>query len=82
MKKNYMLINGRVKKIKPEITLQHMKDKYPDIKIEKCKTPPSEQTIKRWDNEGYCRTTDGCKVEPDGICSHGHESWLLVLGYI
>ena len=24
----------------------------------------------------------GCRVEPDGTCSHGHESWLLRLGYI
>ena len=26
--------------------------------------------------------TDGCRVEPDGICPHGHKSWLLELGYI
>lgn len=28
------------------------------------------------------KATDGCKVEPDGTCQHGHPSWLLVLGYI
>ena len=26
--------------------------------------------------------TDGCTVEPDGTCPHGHPSWLLVLGYV
>ena len=26
--------------------------------------------------------TDGCAVEPDGICPHGHQSWLLRLGMI
>jgi hypothetical protein len=25
---------------------------------------------------------DGCRVEPDGVCEHGHQSPLLVLGYI
>jgi len=27
-------------------------------------------------------TTDGCIVEPDGVCEHGHPSWLVVLHYI
>ena len=31
---------------------------------------------------GYCEATDGCAVEPDGICDHGHPSWLLRLGLI
>jgi hypothetical protein len=26
--------------------------------------------------------TDGCWVEPDGICPHGCQSWFLVLGLI
>jgi len=25
---------------------------------------------------------EGCIVEPDGLCPHGHESKLLELGYI
>jgi hypothetical protein len=25
---------------------------------------------------------DGCPVEPDGICPHGHPSWLRYLGLI
>lgn len=27
-------------------------------------------------------TCDGCRVEPDGSCSHGYRSPLLVLGII
>jgi hypothetical protein len=27
-------------------------------------------------------TTDGCIAEPDGVCEHGHPSWLVVLHYI
>ena len=26
--------------------------------------------------------TDGCTIEPDGICQHGHPCWLLYLGFI
>ena len=32
--------------------------------------------------EGTCEATDGCWVEPDGICEHGHPSWLLYWGLI
>jgi hypothetical protein len=32
--------------------------------------------------EGECEATDGCTVEPDGECEHGHPSWLLVEGSI
>ena len=26
--------------------------------------------------------TDGCLIEPDGTCEHGHPSWLRHLGVI
>jgi hypothetical protein len=32
--------------------------------------------------DGECEATDGCTVEPDGTCEHGHPSWLLVEGVI
>jgi hypothetical protein len=32
--------------------------------------------------DGVCEATDGCIVEPDGVCPHGHPSWLLKLGMI
>jgi len=35
-----------------------------------------------WEQEGFCCATDGCVVEPDGTCSHGSKSWLVVLGFI
>lgn len=28
---------------------------------------------------GGCEATDGCWVEPDGVCEHGHPSWLVWL---
>ena len=43
---------------------------------------PSLATINRWFEEETAKATDGCRVEPDGTCKHGCESWLLVLGLI
>ncbi len=43
---------------------------------------PSLATMERWSCDGVARALDGCKVEPDGTCPHGFESWLLKLGVI
>jgi hypothetical protein len=33
-------------------------------------------------DEGGIETADGCYVETDGVCPHGHQSPLRVLGMI
>jgi len=43
---------------------------------------PSVEKLEEWLSEGGAEATDGCWVEPDGICQHGHQSWLLLLGMI
>ena len=44
---------------------------------------PDLETLEEWMFEdGGCEASDGCWVEPDGICMHGHPSWLLRLGLI
>lgn len=43
---------------------------------------PSIAVMEHWMFDGVAEATDGCSVEPDGTCEHGHSSWLLVLGYI
>lgn len=43
---------------------------------------PSLRKMESWMNDGVAEATDGCRVEPDGICEHGHSSWFLVLGMI
>ena len=43
---------------------------------------PSIATMTRWVSDGIARATDGCKVEPDGTCPHGCNSWLIELGVI
>jgi len=56
-------------------------------KVEATKTAdptrrPSAATLARWSNDGIAKATDGCRVEPDGTCPHGHPSWLLKLGLV
>lgn len=43
---------------------------------------PGFITLAQFLFEAVAETTDGCLVEPDGICRHGHPSWLLRLGVI
>ena len=44
---------------------------------------PDLKTLEEWEFDGGgCEASDGCWVEPDGVCQHGHPSWLLRLGYI
>jgi len=43
---------------------------------------PDTETMQEWVSEGIAEASDGCTVEPDGICPHGAESWLLILGMI
>lgn len=51
---------------------------WPDPEIPK----PSLEQLKEWSDAGKCETTDGCMVEPDGVCEHGYPSWLIHLGWI
>jgi hypothetical protein len=44
--------------------------------------PNIEDIIQDEFDYGTCQTTDGCEVEPDGYCEHGHPSWMLYLGLI
>jgi hypothetical protein len=43
---------------------------------------PSNEQLEEWMFDGVCEATDGCLVEPDGVCPHGCKSWLLELGII
>lgn len=41
---------------------------------------PTPETFIQWSFDGIGEATDGCRVEPDGRCPHGHTSWLRVAG--
>lgn len=44
---------------------------------------PDLETLEDWMvDDGGCEATDGCWVEPDGRCPHGHPSWFVKLGLI
>lgn len=43
---------------------------------------PDAEQIEAWVYDSVCDATDGCTVEPDGICEHGHPSWLIRLGFV
>ena len=32
--------------------------------------------------DGSCPATDGCEVEPDGTCPHGHPAWPRRMGLV
>lgn len=43
---------------------------------------PSIKVMEKWMLDGVARATDGCRVEPDGVCPHGKNSWLIELGFM
>jgi hypothetical protein len=65
--------------IPQEIKQEQKRSRWPEPTTER----PDLETLEEWEFEdGGCEATDGCWVEPDGVCEHGHPSWLLRLGYI
>lgn len=43
---------------------------------------PTLDELQRYVVDSVVDATDGCQVEPDGVCEHGHPSWLLYLELI
>mgnify|MGYP001599027735 CR=1 FL=1 len=43
---------------------------------------PSIEKLFQWFLGERCEATDGCIVEHDGTCPHGHPSWLKYLSLI
>jgi hypothetical protein len=66
--------------LKEGITFEQYKEKYPTAI--RAGRPPSVATMEKWMETGQARAVDGCTVDPDGDCVHGHPSWMKVLGYI
>lgn len=44
--------------------------------------PPTDDDLELMVYDSIVEATDGCSVEPDGTCEHGHPSWLLRMGLI
>ena len=62
--------------------MDSMKDRILKNRKQKRTKKPSIKTMERWMNNGIAKATDGCRVEPDGCCQHGCNSWLIELGLI
>lgn len=43
---------------------------------------PNIDMVAAWIIDGVAESTDGCTVEPDGVCEHGYPSWLLYWGFL
>lgn len=50
--------------------------------LEPTEPEPDDEQLRLWVLDSVCDATDGCTVEPDGWCEHGHVSWLVYLGLI
>jgi len=53
-------------------------NKYP----EPTTNEPDMEELEEMAWDGIALATDGCEVEPDGVCQHGYPSWLIELGLI
>jgi hypothetical protein len=53
-------------------------NRWPEPTVEE----PDLETLDEWFMDTVCEATDGCIVEHDGRCPHGHPSWFLRLGLI
>ncbi len=80
----YILLNGTVRTIKEgrDVDEAIAKLRLKGYEVRKIGKPPSVQTMEKWMSNGIAKATDGCSVEPDGICEHNKRSWLLELGLI
>ena len=61
-----------------DTTLTHTEPDWP----EPTEPTPSDEQLAYWVFDSVCDATDGCMVEPDGVCEHGCPSWLRYLGLI
>jgi hypothetical protein len=43
---------------------------------------PDEEQLEMWIMDEVCGATDGCLVEVNGTCPHGHPAWLVRLGWV
>lgn len=65
------MVTGKWAKLVPAVPLNLAKRKQ-----------PSQRTLEKWSMDGVAKATDGCTVEPDGVCPHGAKSWLVELGLV
>lgn len=73
------------RKLKQEVTPQSYVQKLlssPRWHVFRRGDIPSFAQIQNWSFDGLSEATDGCTVEPDGVCPHACPSWCRVFGMI
>jgi len=43
---------------------------------------PTMEQMEAWLIDGIGEATDGCRIENDGRCLHGHTAWLRIVGVV
>lgn len=43
---------------------------------------PTLEQMEFWLLDGVGEATDGCRVENDGRCEHGHTAWMRLVGIV
>ncbi len=71
--------NGTLRVIRDTLSTAEYLARHPDALLV---TEPAPSRDELEDMMDTATATDGCSVEPDGTCPHGHPSWALVLGLI
>jgi len=72
--------NGILATLKEDVDYEKYKARNTLRDIEVIKTKiPTMKTVMKWDYDGYSKTPDGCKVEPDGTCPHGFPSFARIM---
>jgi hypothetical protein len=83
--RSIVVVNEQLFRLKGGVTVEEFvakkKAQGKDVQVVELPRPDYDQ-LAAWMQDGEAETTDGCIVEPDGTCEHGHHSWLRVLGMI
>jgi len=72
-------MNAEWRKANPAVYVLDFSDgiddaKYPDPT---CDEPDFDEYMAVKEDTGMCECTDGCEIEtPQGLCKHGHQTWL------
>lgn len=75
-----LLGSRKIELANEELLVKKLQEK--GFAFKRLKKVPTLRQLEKWMDSGICPTPDGCRVEPDGKCCHGWESWLLIAGMI
>ena len=77
----YVLVNNEtVLRMKEGVTLEYLRNKYPEKTFIECEAPPDWEELEDMINDAVASCPDSCSgIEPDGTCRHGVPAWPRAL---